>query len=266
MIYSGKTNVGKVRSTNQDSFAIKSFSHDVLVAVVCDGMGGVRGGNIASETAIEYFMKNFEDGDVADLNANPYIDATQAMAALAHAVYDANEAVYNKAISSSELNGMGTTLVACLLIGTRLYVANVGDSRLYVDFGKKLTQVTEDHSYVQFLVDVGDITPEEAKTHPYRNRITRAIGIQPEIDCDLFTVELDKYPDAKVLLCSDGLCGQVDNSVMHKIMKTVQSKKDDAQANLDHTVDMLIDEALESGGPDNITVILLSADPNQGKA
>ena len=259
MIYSGKTNIGKVRSTNQDSFAIKSFSDDVLVAVVCDGMGGVRGGNIASETAIEHFMRNFENGNVIDLKSSAQIDATRATAALAHAVYDANEAVYNKASTSPELSGMGTTLVACLIIGKRLYVANIGDSRLYVDFGKKLTQISEDHSYVQFLIDVGDITPEEAKTHPYRNRITRAVGIQPEVDCDFFTVELDKYPNAKILLCSDGLSGQAENNDVHKIINSTFKKNEDAQGRLDRSVDMLIDEALECGGPDNITVILISA-------
>jgi protein phosphatase len=261
MIYSGKTNVGKVRLTNQDSFAIKSYASDVIVAVVCDGMGGARGGNIASETAIEYFMKSFEGEELADLNKNPYIDATKAMSLLGHAVYNANEAVYNKAISSPELMGMGTTLVACLIIKDHMYVANVGDSRLYIDSGKKLSQITEDHSYVQFLVDVGDITPEEAKTHPYKNRITRAVGIQPDIDCDMFGVELDKYPDASVLLCSDGLCGQVEDTMMHKIIKAPGSKKDSEQTKLDCRVDKLIDAALENGGPDNITVILLL--PNQ---
>ncbi len=259
MIYSGKTNIGKVRLVNQDSFAIKSFANDVLVAVVCDGMGGVRGGNIASETAIEAFMKSLENTLLADLNKGSSIDATKAMTILAHAVYDANEAVYNKAIGSPELMGMGTTLVACMALGKRLYVTNVGDSRLYIDSGKKLSQITEDHSYVQFLVDVGDITPEEAKNHPYKNRITRAVGIQPSIDCDMFTVNLD--PDAKVLLCSDGLCGQVEDNVMHKLLKN-GSKKDSIQKQLDKSVDLLIEEALDNGGPDNITVVLLSASDN----
>ncbi len=259
MIYSGKTNIGKVRSTNQDSFAVKSFSEDILLAVVCDGMGGVRGGNVASETAIELFMKSFENASVIDLNKISSIDATKATAALAHAVFDANEAVYNKSLTQSELTGMGTTLVAALIVKNKLYVANIGDSRLYIDSGKKLIQISEDHSYVQFLIDVGDITPEEAKTHPYRNRITRAIGIQPEIDCDYFTVDLDKYPGAKILLCSDGLCGQVDNLVMHKIINKPLSRKESAENKIERTVDKLIDEALEAGGPDNITAILISA-------
>ncbi len=263
MIYCGKTNIGKVRATNQDSFAVKRYSDDVLLAVVCDGMGGVRGGNIASETAIELFMKSFENNSVVDLSKCDPIDQTQATAALAHAVYDANEAVYEKSLSQSELAGMGTTLVAALIVQNRLYVANIGDSRLYIDSNKKLIQISEDHSYVQFLIDVGDITPEEAKTHPYRNRITRAVGIQPEIDCDYFTVDLDKYPNAKILLCSDGLCGQVDNLVMHKIINKPISRNDTAQAHTEKTVDKLIDEALKAGGPDNITVILVSTEKSQ---
>lgn len=260
MIYSGKTDIGKIRTTNQDSFAVKSYSDDVLVAVVCDGMGGVRGGNVASETAIEHFMQSFEDKSVVDLDSLKKLDETEAYAALAHAVYDANEAVYNKAIGSAELSGMGTTLVACLIFGKRMYVANIGDSRIYIDNGKKLTQISEDHSYVQFLIDVGDITPEEAKTHPYRNRITRAVGIQPEVDCDYFTIDLNKYRDPLVLLCSDGLCGQAENEEMHRILNLPQ-KGDDAEQRLESASDMLIDTALEHGGPDNITVILIS--PNE---
>lgn len=259
MIYCGKTNIGKVRATNQDSFAIKQYADDILLAVVCDGMGGVRGGNIASETAIELFMKSFENNSVIDLSNCAEIDSTQATAALAHAVFDANEAVYSKAMAQSELSGMGTTLVGALIIKNKLYVANIGDSRLYIDSGKKLIQISEDHSYVQFLIDVGDITPEEAKVHPYRNRITRAIGIQPEIDCDYFTVDLEKYPNYKILLCSDGLCGQVDNLVMHKIINKPLTRKETAENKLESTVDRLIEEALESGGPDNITAILISA-------
>ena len=262
MIYCGKTNIGKVRSTNQDSFAVKRLSDDILVAVVCDGMGGMRGGNIASETAISLFMQSFESSSVINLGNTKKIDDTRAMAALAHAVFDANEAVYDKSIKEPELAGMGTTLVAALIIKNKLYVANIGDSRLYIDSGKTLLQISEDHSYVQFLIDVGDITPEEAKTHPYRNRITRAVGIQPEIDCDYFTVDLNKYPNAKILLCSDGLCGQVDNLVMHKIISKPISKKENADTHTEKTVDKLINEAMKAGGPDNITAILINVCDN----
>lgn len=262
MIYCGKTNIGKVRSTNQDSFAIKKLSDDILVAVVCDGMGGMRGGNIASETAISLFMQSFENSSVINLANTKKIDDTRAMAALAHAVFDANEAVYDKSIKEPQLAGMGTTLVAALIIKNKLYVANIGDSRLYIDSGKTLLQISEDHSYVQFLIDVGDITPEEAKTHPYRNRITRAVGIQPEIDCDYFTVDLNKHPGAKILLCSDGLCGQVDNLVMHKIISKPLSKKESADAHIEKTVDKLINEAMKAGGPDNITAILINVCDN----
>lgn len=258
MFYSGKTDIGKVRSTNQDSFAIKSYSDDVLVAVVCDGMGGVQGGNIASETAVEYFFKSLESKSIINLEDGEKIPTNSLAAALGQAVTDANTAVYEKSLSDKEYSGMGTTLTACIIVGNRMFVSNVGDSRLYIDAGKKLTQITQDHSYVQFLVDVGDITPEEAKTHPYRNRITRAIGIQPDVECDIFTEELDKYQSPKILICSDGLCGQVDDPVMHKAISVARRRGEDEAAKLDRICSSLIDKALAAGGPDNITAILIS--------
>ncbi len=255
MIYSGKTHTGKVRATNQDSLAIKMFADNFLVAVVCDGMGGARAGNVASETAIEYFLKSFEKSKVAEPSANKNDEAISA--AFVSAVYDANEAVYKKAISSPEYIGMGTTLVACIIMDKKLYVANVGDSRLYMYSGKKLTQITEDHSYVQFLIDVGDITPEQAKHHPYRNRITRAIGVQPEVDGDYFKFDLEKYPDAKILLCSDGLCSQVESKQIQKILSSL--KADSTSLQYEKVTDKLINAALDAGGPDNITAIVIGA-------
>ena len=151
MFYSGKTDIGKVRSTNQDSFAIKSYADSVLVAVVCDGMGGVQGGNIASETAVEYFFKSLESKNIINLEDGEKIPTNSLTAALGQAVTDAYTAVYEKSLSDKEYSGMGTTLTACIIVGNRMFVSNVGDSRLYIDAGKKLTQITQDHSYVQFL-------------------------------------------------------------------------------------------------------------------
>ena len=258
MFYSGKTDIGKVRSTNQDSFAIKSYSESVLVAVVCDGMGGVQGGNVASETAVENFFKSLESKNIINLDDGENIPTEAAAAALGQAVTDANTAVYEKSLTDKEFTGMGTTLTACIIIGSRMLAANVGDSRLYLDASKKLTQITQDHSYVQFLIDVGDITPEEAKTHPYRNRITRAVGIQPEVECDIFTEELDKYQNPKILICSDGLCGQVDDAVMHKTVNLARRRNEDDTARLERICTSLIKKALDNGGPDNITAILIS--------
>ncbi len=258
MFYSGKTDIGKVRSTNQDSFAVKSYGDSLLVAIVCDGMGGVQGGNVASETAVEHFFKSLESKNIINLEDGEKIPTKAATAALGQAVTDANTAVYKKSLSSKEYSGMGTTLTACIIIGNRLIATNVGDSRLYVDAGKKLTQITQDHSYVQFLIDVGDITPEEAKTHPYRNRITRAIGIQPDVECDIFTEELDKSQNPKILLCSDGLCGQIEDAIMHKTVNLARRRNEDDAARLERACSTLIDKALATGGPDNITAILIS--------
>ncbi len=259
MIYYGLTDIGKVRQTNQDSYAIKKLSDDVLAAIVCDGMGGARGGNIASETAIRHFLKSLEDKNVIDPAREKSFSDEEITAALAHAVYDANEAVYRTAIENSELFGMGTTLVACIIHKNKLYAANVGDSRLYIDSGRKLTRISHDHSYVQFLIDVGDITPAEAKTHPYRNRITRAVGIQPDVDSDIFTVELEKYPKAKILLCSDGLCGLVDERDIHRILSAAKFGTDPESLCRSRAVS-LKDAALKSGGTDNITVVLIETE------
>ena len=174
-------------------------------------MGGANGGNIASRLAVDVFEKTLTEalsktapaGTAADVELDP--SGSDYGALLREAAEAANSAVYSRANASSELRGMGTTLVAALVIGGMLFAVNIGDSRLYIAASGKLTQLTRDHSYVQYLVDIGKITPEEAAANPIRNIITRSVGNEPEVEADIYKVDLSAYGQGYILLCSDGL-------------------------------------------------------------
>ena len=202
MLSYGITDVGKRRAANQDNFIIDQRSPSTLLAVVCDGMGGAAGGLEASSIACSVFSDSVE-ADLAVLEERGK-SFTPALCekVLRRGVDVANDAVSRRAAEDPGLAGMGTTLVAALVVGDRIYAANVGDSRLYAVTDGVAEQITHDHSYVQLLVDVGRITPEQAKTSANRNIITRAVGTSENVECDVFTI--DTLPDA-ILLCSDGL-------------------------------------------------------------
>ena len=182
MLCCGRTDVGRRRKVNQDSFICDTFDNGMMLCVVCDGMGGAAGGGIASGIACGYFVDSFADfadsfGKKASLDRS---DVRKIKAALADAVTDANAAVYEKALSDPSLAGMGTTLVATLAYCDTLFTVNVGDSRMYLIHGSDVKQISHDHSYVQYLVDMGKLTPDEAKRAPNRNIITRAVGTGSE--------------------------------------------------------------------------------------
>ena len=154
---------------------------------------------------------------------------------------------------------MGTTLVAALFCDDIVYVINVGDSRLYLVSDNTITQITHDHSYVQHLIDSGSLTPEDARNHPYRNRITRAVGIKNELESDIFSVELTDLDICYLLLCTDGLSGQL---VPEDIYSIISSDLDieivtDVESELSDKIDRLIGAANDAGGPDNITAVLV---------
>ena len=196
----GNTDIGLKRETNEDSFYTGYIDEKRLLCVVCDGMGGANGGSDASGTAVEiftdYVRNNAAGADIAEV--------------LDKAVKSANDGILKKAAEHPELFGMGTTLVAALFDGDKIYFASIGDSRIYVYADKALYQLSHDHSYVQSLVDSGQITAEQAKSHPNRNIITKALGTADDAKADLFV--LDAQPIGGVLLCSDGLCGYADES------------------------------------------------------
>lgn len=241
MFFFGKSDIGKRRSTNQDCFNITSLSDGSFLCTVCDGMGGANGGNIASEIAsnvyTSYIKEHIED------------ESENKQELIFRAIVEANSAVFKKASSDEVLNGMGTTLVSALIDKNgNATIVNVGDSRMYYLENETLTQITRDHSYVQHLVDIGQITVKEAENASIKNIIIRSIGNEKEANPDFFSLSVK--PDSYILLCSDGLTNCLDNETITKNISA------NSQEELASCVDKLIDLANEAGGPDNITVIL----------
>jgi serine/threonine protein phosphatase PrpC len=236
---------GLLRELNEDSILCASFDIRTHLGVisaclfaVADGMGGHSAGEIASDIAIRTLHTKCVSGLLDENPASP-------LSVLSDAFARANSTVL-EAAGASELNGMGTTLTAALVIGEDLYVAHVGDSRCYIINTREILQVTKDHSVVQQLVDAGTITPEEARSHPRRNEITRVLGYSSDVVPDLQHVRL--YSGDNILICSDGLCGVLTSQ---EIAKTVIDSP-----NLDEACSELTAQANLAGGPDNISVII----------
>ena len=248
----GKTDVGVKRKNNQDSYEIIE-KPDYVLAVVCDGMGGVSGGKLASSTAVRAFCATVR----LALSENPAVlDSPQQIEdLLRQAVADANTEVYRKGAEDSDLDGMGTTLVAVLSCDVGDFAVNVGDSRLYRKQGDELVQVTKDNSFIQYLLDKGLVTPEEAKTHPNRNIILRALGVNEEVEVDLYRVE----PFEQLLLCSDGLYNMVPkNELLSVLDGTYTNRKHSPSMRV--RINELIRRANRYGGQDNITAIVIGED------
>ena len=180
MQYCGKTDVGMKRTVNQDNFSIKEYAPGILLAVVCDGMGGAKSGNVASTLAAEVFVEEIRRNWIPGM-ASDRIDLM-----LKNAVKLANFTVYDQSRQFEEFTGMGTTLVAVLICGKWATVVNVGDSRAYCIDKSGIHQISVDHSVVQLMINRGELTPEQAKTYPGKSLITRAIGTEPVVESDLF--------------------------------------------------------------------------------
>ena len=250
----GRSDIGKVRSANQDSYIIGRLCENASLCVVCDGMGGARSGNVASECAAAIFadkVKKYAAPHIKD--GFMELDSDDACVILDDAAHDANSAVYKKSQSSPAYKGMGTTLVAALICDDVAYVINVGDSRLYLISDNTITQITHDHSYVQHLIDNGTLTVEDARTHPYRNRITRAVGVASVLEADIYSVDLSSLDCCYLLLCSDGLSGQLLPEDIYAIIADGNEGEDE----LSEKTEKLIDAANAAGGPDNITALLI---------
>lgn len=239
MNYYGQTDIGKKREENQDCFGYKELDKMTVLAV-CDGMGGAQGGAIASELALNSFLS------ACERDLRPDLEDQQIKSILSLAVSEANSSVFRSASKNEELRGMGTTLIAALITENSIFIINVGDSRAYTVISGNLEQVSHDHSYVQFLIDKGDITPEEAEDHPDKHVITRAVGVSESVRADIDKLELDSI--AYLLLCSDGLTGMVRDSVIQSSILSSAAIQD--------KVASLIGLANENGGDDNITVLI----------
>jgi protein phosphatase len=238
----GMTDPGLVRSQNQDYYLLQKLGNHDLTAVVCDGMGGAKSGNIASRLAAEVFSEEIRRGYRANMSQD------QADYLLRTAVSIANTAVYENAQLNPDMSGMGTTLVAVLVIGKRAYFANVGDSRGYLMNRQGIQRVTVDHSLVELMVQRGELTSESAKSYPGKNFITRAVGTEQNVECDLYTAAL--RPGDCILLCSDGLTNHLaDQELLFEVIHGV-NKQDCCQR--------LLGIAKDRGAPDNVTAVLIT--------
>ena len=243
MEWFGLTDRGRVRPTNQDIYQIEAREENqTALLVVCDGMGGANAGTVASRFAAKAFAETVQSALDREL------DAGKRQTLLTHALVQANDTVFSLAGRQPEFRGMGTTLVAALVQGEQATILNVGDSRAYLFDGTRLHQLTEDHSYVEEMRRQGRITEADARTHPQKNLITRAVGVEPDVEGDLFEVRLAM--GETLLLCSDGLTGMAEDD---KIAQTLKQAKTLALAG-----DALLTLALEGGGRDNITVALFT--------
>ena len=237
----GASHSGRVRSSNQDAYLCGKLAENTAFAVVCDGMGGANGGNIASSIA----MRTISDKLVDEYRENATPEAIRDL--LEEAVLEANGAVFRAAQEDPELYGMGTTAVAAIATAEAVYIAYVGDSRAYIITPREIEQVTKDHSVVQDMVDKGQITPEEAKTHPQKHFLTRALGVEPELECSFTRVA---FPDnGTLLICSDGLSNMVAPEMIESLVRTFAFQDIPMK---------LITTANLAGGSDNITVVVVT--------
>jgi PPM family protein phosphatase len=228
----GLTDIGMVRRTNEDAFGI---AHEAGIFVVCDGMGGAAGGEIASHLAVEVATEKLCGSGGDDLRA-----------AMEGAISAANRQVYSRASADSSLHGMGTTLVAAIVQRTCAMIAHVGDSRCYLFRAGELTRQTKDHSLVDEQVRMGQLTEDEAERSPLRNVITRAIGTQRSVSPEI--TELLLEPGDILLLCSDGLTRELSDERIAQVIAE--------DGSLETTCRSLIEAAKQAGGRDNITCVL----------
>ena len=241
MQYWGITDPGCTRTQNQDSYQIEQLNRNSLLCVVCDGMGGAKSGNVASTLAVDVFVQEVKR------TWTPNMDPEKLDQMLQGAVKLANFTVYDQAQQFEEFTGMGTTLVAALIQGKNATVINVGDSRCYSVQESGVRQLTTDHSLVQMMVKRGEISPEQAKNYPGKNLITRAIGPESVVECDIFHRRLEN--GECLLLCTDGLSNLVDDQEI--LFEIVHG------ANRPSGCERLLEIAKNRGAPDNVTCVLI---------
>lgn len=241
MLVSGYSDKGIVRNSNQDAFQVSLNDDGISWAVVCDGMGGANSGDVASRLAADHFSAALKAG------LRPNMTEHSIMNLLRSAVTTANIRVFDKSKESAEFSGMGTTIVATLVIGGTAYFIHAGDSRAYILSGDEFFQITRDHSIVQSMIEDGKLTVEEARFHPRKNVITRALGVDESIEPEFNVYDLNDGDI--ILLCTDGLTNFVDGEDIVKILKS--------SADGNQKAELLVEKANENGGGDNITAVVL---------
>lgn len=231
------SDIGKNREMNQDYVYTSENAVGNLpnLFIVADGMGGHKAGEFASKFTVETIVESVRTNE-----------QKEPVRIVEEAIQTANRELIQKARQDETMAGMGTTVVVVTVIGDKAFVANVGDSRMYV-IGKEISQITRDHSLVEEMVRMGELAKDAAKDHPDKNIITRAVGAAQDVDVDFFEVEL--YPQDYILMCSDGLTNMVEDEDIRRI---VQSQRDVAER-----VEKLVETANDHGGQDNITVVVI---------
>ena len=233
----GITHRGAVRQQNQDAYAAQQMEDGRIIALVCDGMGGARAGNVASAMAVDLFMKRFMEQEKESNDP----ERMQSAAALA------NQEIFRRATTEEECTGMGTTLVAALVGKEEALILNEGDSRAYHISQAGIVLVTRDHSLVEDMVERGELTREEARNHPHKNLITRALGAEPILLTDCFRQPLKQ--GEYLLLCSDGLSNVVtEQEILYEV---IHGGEDET------CCQRLLDIAMHRGAPDNVTAVLI---------
>ncbi|MDR1627384.1 MAG: Stp1/IreP family PP2C-type Ser/Thr phosphatase [Oscillospiraceae bacterium] len=237
-VYS-KTDIGLVRQSNQDFIINKIFSESTAWSIVCDGMGGAKAGDVASKTAAikisEFFEFSLEKGPANDM-CQLHLEA----------IKYANKIIFQSTLKNEELKGMGTTVVIAMVYENCLHISHVGDSRAYLIRDDIITQLTVDHSVVQEMVEKGEITEEAAQKHPRKNLITKALGVNETITCDYNKIKVQK--NDIIMLCTDGLTNYLNSEEIQKIL---------LENNSENSIDILINQAKNLGGNDNITVSVI---------
>ena len=243
------TNVGRVRSVDEDSLlateiqtAFLSQPRTRLLLMVADGMGGHRRGDVASKIVVQTVARTL----LPMLTSEEEVSRAEYCTALLDAVVGANQVVFDRAQSSPEYEGMGTTLALAVVDGRNLYVSNVGDSRVYLVNKREICQVTRDHSLVQEMVDRGEITAEEARHHPRKNVITMVLGVYGEVTPDVGCLTVE--PGDRILLCCDGLVNHVEDGDIHRVVVETGDPQ--------RACEILVALANKDGGKDNISVVL----------
>lgn len=237
----GKSDTGLVRKTNQDAYAFSTLAENACFAVVCDGMGGANSGDVAAKTAVEIISKRITE----NYKKNMSVNSIKTM--LTTAITNANIKIYNMAQENKDLMGMGTTVVAVVVVNSTAFVVHVGDSRAYLINSLCAFQLTRDHSMVQQLVEQGKLTEKQAKSHPEKNIITRALGVEKKVNIDYLETRISEKDI--IVICTDGLTNYVDGNEIKKICMKMSPEK---------ALDAMIEKAIEKGGTDNITSVILS--------
>ncbi|WP_274361546.1 Stp1/IreP family PP2C-type Ser/Thr phosphatase [Paenibacillus thermotolerans] len=241
LISAHKSDVGRVRSVNEDRAVVRNGLGGLTFAVVADGMGGHQAGDTASQITVEILQQELEklcaEGNLEECAGH-----------LREAIRQANAKVFEIASSKEHYRGMGTTVTAALADAEHLLIGHIGDSRAYLVNGEDARQLTEDHTLVYELLKSGQITPEEAQLHPRRHVVTRALGTDAEVEIDI--EKLSWHSGDTLVICSDGLSNLVDLEDMIRTLRT--------DAPLQEKADLLVQLALDAGGDDNITVVLLN--------